>query len=65
MEAEAIVRMRVWVNSLPIFERDQPYLSFQGRYWSPNEVLREMELGTLAGRHFIEAEVKLMQRGGG
>jgi hypothetical protein len=62
MEAEVIARYRAWVNSLPVFERDQPYLSFQGRYWTPNQVLREMELGTPTGKQLIAAEQKLMRR---
>jgi hypothetical protein len=63
MEAEVIARYRAWVNSLPVFARDDPYLNYQGKWWSPNEVLREMELGTPAGKHFIEAEQKLMEQG--
>jgi len=64
MEAEVIARYRAWVASLPVFERDQPYLNFQGRYWTPNEVLREMELGTPIGKLLMAAEQKLMERGG-
>ena len=63
MEAEVIARYRDWVNSLPVFERDQPYLSFQGRLWTPNEVLRAMELGTSEGKLLLSAEQKLMGRG--
>ena len=63
MGAEVLARYRTWVNSLPVFERDQVYLSFKGRFWTPNEVLRAMELGTPEGKELQEAEEKLMGRG--
>jgi hypothetical protein len=46
-----------------VFERNQVYLSFKGRFWTPNEVLRAMELGTPEGKELQEAEEKLMGRG--
>lgn len=56
MGAEAIRRYRVWVESLPSWERDKPYLSFKGRFWSPSEVLSEMIRGTPLGRELQAAE---------
>jgi len=53
----------VWVESLPLSERDIPYLSFQDRLWTPNEVLREMLAGTPAGKLLQDAEEKLLRRG--
>ena len=63
MGAEAIARYRKWVESLPPFERDSPYLSFQGRFWTPNEVLKEMEAGTPTGKLLQAAEEKAMGHG--
>ncbi len=63
MGIEVIERYRGWIGGLSVYERDESYLSFQGRLWSPNEVLREMEAGTPAGKLLQEAEEKLMRRG--
>ncbi|MBA7658119.1 hypothetical protein ES703_66067 [subsurface metagenome] len=60
--AEVILRFRAWVESLPLSERDMPYLSFQDKLWTPLEVLREMEAGTPAGKLLQEAEEKLLRR---
>jgi len=65
IEELALARYRIWVESLPVFERDQPYLSFQGRFWTPNEVLAEMIRGTEAGKLLLAAEEKLMKGRGG
>lgn len=62
MGAEVILRYRAWVESLPVFERDERYLKFQDRFWTPNEVLSEMEAGTPTGKLLQEAEEKLMRR---
>lgn len=62
MGAEVIARYREWVESLPVSERDMPYLKFQDRFWTPNEVLKAMELGTPEGKKLQEAEEKLMRR---
>lgn len=63
MGAEAIRRYRAWVESLPSWERDEPYLQFKGKFLTPNEVLRLMELGTPEGLELQAAEEKLMGRG--
>lgn len=63
MGAEAIRRYRVWVESLPSWERDEPYLSFKEKFLTPNEVLRLMELGGPEGLELQAAEEKLMRRG--
>ncbi len=63
MGAEAIRRYRAWVESLPSWERDKPYLPFKGKFLTPNEVLRLMELGTPEGLELQAAEEKLMRRG--
>ena len=60
MGAEAIAKYEAWVNSLPPFERDSPYLSFGGRFWTPNQVLAEMKAGTPTGKKLQEAEEKAM-----
>ena len=62
MGIEVIERYRKWVAGLPIYERDEPYLSFQERLWTPNEVLSAMEAGSPAGKLLQEAEEKLMRR---
>jgi len=42
-------RVRRWVESLPAAERDLPIINYAGRYWTPNEILREVEMGTKTG----------------
>lgn len=63
MGAEGIRRYRAWVESLPSWERDEPYLPFKEKFLTPNEVLRLMELGTPEGLELQAAEEKLMRRG--
>lgn len=58
-----MVRYRAWIASLPVFERDKPYLRACGRWLSPNEALREMELGTDCGKTLLRSEELLMRRG--
>jgi hypothetical protein len=60
-EAEIIAKYEAWVNSLPVFARDEVYLNYEGKWWSPNDVLVAMKQGTPEGKHFIEAEEKLEQ----
>lgn len=56
MGKEAIEKYRRFVNALPDYERDKPYLVVGGRFLSPLDVLREMEAGTPLGRRLQEAE---------
>jgi hypothetical protein len=35
--------VRRWVNRLPATSRDLPILYAEGRYWTPNEILRQIE----------------------
>ena len=55
-----VERYRKWLQSLPAGEADRPYLMKFGRYWTPREVLHEMEAGTPEGRDFQAAEEKLL-----
>jgi hypothetical protein len=36
-------QVRRWVNRLPATSRDLPILYAEGRYWTPNEILRQIE----------------------
>jgi hypothetical protein len=36
-------QVRRWVNSLPAASRNLPIVHVDGRYWTPNEILRQIE----------------------
>lgn len=56
-----IERMRRWIESLPPTERDMVYLHTFGRYWTPRQVLDEMERGTPEGLEFQRMEERLLK----
>jgi len=45
-----VERVRAWIQKIPKVERDAPIIRYRGKYWTPDEILREVEAGTPTGR---------------
>ena len=53
-------RIRSWYEKVPKMERDIPIILFEGRIYTPNEVIREVERGTRLGKDlqsYMETEI--------
>jgi len=42
-------KVREWVSKLPESERNKPIIYYRGRFWTPNEILKEVEAGSEIG----------------
>ena len=42
-------KVREWVSKLPPRERTKPIIYFKGKYWTPEEILKEVEKGSKLG----------------
>jgi len=47
--------VRSWISKLPKVERNRPLVPLGGDFYTPNQVLREVERGTSLGRRLQEA----------